>query len=254
MNVLLIEDEIPAAEKLERYLNRIDSNINILERCTSIKSSVSWLSKNDTELDLIFMDIQLKDGISFEIFPQVNIEAPIIFTTAFDEYAIDAFKVNGIDYLLKPITFTDLQNALKKFAQLKSTFNSRSHSDKIIEVAETLSQKKIKDRFLVKLGNYIHSIKSSDVAYFFADGRTVYLITQENKKFVIDYKLRHLEDIISNERFFRVNRSFIMSFQNIENVAVYSNSRLSITSKVNCSDEIIVSRERVGEFKAWLDR
>jgi len=250
MKVLIIEDEQPAAEKIERYLKKHDSKIEICAIISNIKQSVEWLQMNQASEDIIFMDIQLEDGLSFEIFSSIAINKPVIFTTAYDEYAIDAFKVNSIDYLLKPITFTDVSNALKKLKSLKESLGGSSAINSSIS---NLPEKKYKDRFLVKMGNYIHSIKVSDVNYFEADGRLVYLINNENKKFIIDFKLSELEGILDNEKFTRVNRSYIVNINAINNVAIFTNSRLKL-NLFNTKTDIIVSRDRVSKFKVWLDR
>jgi len=250
MKILIIEDETPAADKLERYLLKHDPNIEICAKLTSVETSVSWLRENQNSLDIIFMDIQLTDGLSFEIFSQLKVKKPVIFTTAYDEYAIDAFKVNSIDYLLKPLTFTDITNALKKLESLKESI---SNGPNINASIVKLPEKKYKDRFLVKQGNYIHSLKIEDVDFFKSDGRIVYLNTNAKKKYIIDYKMSELEDVLNNKSFYRVNRSFIVNINAIKNVSVFTNSRLQL-HLLNTSEEIIVSRDRVGDFKVWLDR
>jgi two-component system, LytTR family, response regulator len=248
MNIVIIEDEQLAAEKLERYLLKYDANINIVNVLSSISESVNWF-KNNNNYEVVFMDIQLTDGLSFEIFNQVKINKPVIFATAFDEYAVDAFKVNSIDYILKPITFTDISKAMNKLKSMQSLFNP----DLVKKVAEIMHHKKEKDRFLVRLGNHIHSIITEEIALFFAEGRTVYLVTKENKKFIIDFKLEDVNKVLNSKLFFRVNRSFIININSIKDVIVYSNSRLKITPKVTTDKEIIVSREKVSAFKTWLE-
>jgi DNA-binding LytR/AlgR family response regulator len=248
MNIVIIEDEQLAAEKLERYLLKYDANINIVNVLSSISESVNWF-KNNNNYEVVFMDIQLTDGLSFEIFNQVKINKPVIFATAFDEYAVDAFKVNSIDYILKPITFTDISKAMNKLKSMQSLFNPHI----VKKVAEIMHHKKEKDRFLVRLGNHIHSIITEEIALFFAEGRTVYLVTKENKKFIIDFKLEDVNKVLNSKLFFRVNRSFIININSIKDVIVYSNSRLKITPKVTTDKEIIVSREKVSAFKTWLE-
>lgn len=249
MKVVIIEDEVLAAEKLERYLLKYDSKIEILEKLVSIESAVEWF-QNTQEYDVIFMDIQLTDGLSFEIFHQVKIKKPVIFTTAFDEYAIDAFKVNSIDYILKPITFTDLFAAMNKLKSMQTIFNPNSISESVEKI---IAKEKLKDRFLVKLGNHIHSIKTEEIALFYAEGRTVYLVTHQNKKFILDYKLEDLTNVLKMEEFFRVNRTFIININAIKDVIVYSNNRLKITPTIKVEKDIIVSREKVSSFKKWFE-
>lgn len=250
MKIVIVEDEMPAAEKLERYLKKYDANAEVVVKLQSIVDAVNWFVNPTDDFDLVFMDIQLTDGLSFEIFNQVRIDKPIIFTTAFDEYAIDAFKVNSIDYLLKPITFTELSKALNKFKTMKRVFSSNKDVEHVLKAIE---QKKSKERFLVRMGNHIHSVKTSDIALFYAEGRTVYLMTIANKKFILDYKLEDLTKLLDEKDFFRVNRSFIININAIIDVLVYSNSRLKIITQVKVDNEIVVSREKVNLFKTWLE-
>ncbi|TRX55974.1 response regulator transcription factor [Fulvivirga sp. M361] len=252
MNVLIIEDEVPAAEKLERYLKKYDTDIQVLDRLNSVKSSVQWLSHHQQQVELIFMDIQLLDGKSFEIFDQVKINTPIIFITAFDEYAIDAFKVNSIDYLLKPITFGDLSSSLEKLEQMKKDLGSNGNAVDINAVLSQLQQKSYKNRFMVKLGEHIKSITTDKIEFFFAEGRNVFLFTNENRKFIIDFKLEDLENMLDPQTFYRANRSFILNIEGIIDVVVYSNSRLKVIPRLDFDKEIIISREKVQAFKDWF--
>ncbi|MEM7108338.1 MAG: LytTR family DNA-binding domain-containing protein [Bacteroidota bacterium] len=254
MKVLIIEDEVPAAEKLERYLKRYDDEIEVVEKLNSVSSSTVWLQKHQGAVDLIFMDIQLLDGKSFEIFDQVQIQKPIIFITAFDEYAIDAFKVNSIDYLLKPITFDDLSGALEKLEQMKVNLGQNEANGQIDlnSMLAKLQQQSYKTRFMVKLGEHIKSITTERIEFFFAEGRNVYLVTSENRKFIIDFKLEDLEDMLDPKAFFRANRTFIVNIDGINDVVVYSNSRLKIIPRLDYEKEIIVSREKVAPFKEWM--
>jgi DNA-binding LytR/AlgR family response regulator len=249
MRIVILEDEQLAAEKLERYLLKYNADATIVSKLTSNDEAIQWFQNNE-DYDVVFMDIQLTDGLSFEIFNQAKITKPIIFTTAFDEYAIDAFKVNSVDYILKPITFTDVSNAMNKLKKMQHLF---SNTTQISNVAKQIAEKKNKDRFLVRLGNHIHSIKTNQISLFFAEGRTVYLITSEKKKFILDYKLESLEEVLNAKEFFRVNRTFIVNINSIDDVLVYSNSRLKIITKVYNEKDIIVSREKVSAFKSWFE-
>lgn len=254
LRVLIIEDEIPAAEKLERYLQKYSSGISVIAKIQSVRESVEWLQARQNEIDLIFMDVQLLDGMSFDIFRQVKIEKPVIFITAFNEFALDAFKVKGIDYLLKPVSFNDLSVSLQKLDQLRSQLNwNEEKFETLKEAVTTLPVKIYKSRFMVKLGDHIRSITADQIGLLFADGRDVYLITNENKKFIIDYTLETLEDLIDSKIFFRANRSYILNIHFIQDVVVYSNSRLKIVPGIKWDQEIIVSREKVSEFKQWFD-
>ncbi len=254
MNVLIIEDEVPAAEKLERYLLKYDSTTVIAARLNSVADAVAWLRDHQEQVDLIFMDIQLMDGLSFQIFQQVQVRKPVIFITAFNEFALDAFKVNSIDYLLKPITFTDLSNSLKKLESLREQL--QWNDSKTRQLSDVFSSNKTKDyktRFMVKLGDHIRSITTDQISLFYADGRDVYLVTTQNRKFIVDYTLETLEDLLDPTVFYRVNRTFILNIHAIKDVMMYSNSRLKISLTQEFDKEIIVSREKVNPFKEWFD-
>ena len=255
MNVVIIEDEKPAADKLQRHLKKLDSSVKILKVIASVKNAVSWINENGGEADLYFLDVQLADGLSFEIFEHTEINKPIIFTTAFNQYAIEAFRVNGLDYLLKPVTFEKLKESINKIEKLKSNLGQQ-HGPQINDLNEILSQLKdqtYKNRFMVKVGEHIKSITADVINLFFAEGRTAYLVTRQERKFIIDYKLESLEEILDPNLFFRVNRSFIVNINAIKDVLVYSNSRLKISVEPEFPKEIIVSREKVNAFKDWFN-
>lgn len=254
MKVVIIEDEVPSAEKLERYLAKYDASIEILARLTSVKESVNWLQQNQDNTDLIFMDIQLTDGLSFHIFQQVTVRKPVIFITAFNEFALDAFKVNSVDYLLKPITFTDLTASLKKLENLREQLQwSKEKTEQLQKVFSTSKTKDYKNRFMVKLGDHIRSITTDQICLLYAEGRDVYMVTTQNRKFIVDYTLETLEDLLEPKNFLRINRTYILNINSIKDVIVYSNSRLKITLAQEFDKEIIVSREKVGAFKEWFD-
>lgn len=253
LHVLIVEDETPAAEKLERYLTRYSEGIVVKGKAESVEEAVNWLAEHQSSIDLIFMDIQLKDGMSFEIFKEVKINKPVIFITAYNEYALDAFKVNGIDYLLKPITFTDLSNSLKKIENLGTQLRWGDDRTETVLHALNAPERAYKNRFMVKLGDHIKSITVDQISLFFADGRDVYLITNQLRKFIIDYTLENLDEILDPKIFKRINRSYIVNINAIQDVVVYSNSRLKITPQVKWEPEIIVSREKVSDFKEWFD-
>lgn len=253
LKVLIVEDETPAAEKLTRYLQKYSEGITVLGVAGSVTEAVQWLAERQQEIDLIFMDIQLKDGLSFQIFQRVTVNKPVIFITAYNEYALDAFKVNGIDYLLKPVTFTDLSASLKKVETLSEQLRWNEQKSEKVATAFEQPARSFKNRFMVKLGDHIRSITSDQISFFYADGRDVYLVTQQLRKFIIDYTLENLEEILDPKDFYRVNRSYILNIAAIQDVVVYSNSRLKITPQIKWEDEIIVSREKVGEFKEWFD-
>lgn len=257
MKVYIIEDEIPAAEKVERLLKRYDENIEVIGRAMSVKQAVDWV-KNDGEADLLFMDIQLTDGLSFDIFKEVNLEIPVVFTTAYNEYAIEAFKANGIDYLLKPISFEAISESIDKFKSLKNRLQDQGQAEvnSIIDLQsalQMLSKRDYKTRFMVKIGEHIKSVTTDTIDLFYAEGRNAYIVTNEGRRLIIDYKLETLEEMLDPKKFFRVNRTFIVEIDSIKDVLVYSNSRLKIILKHNFDREIIVSREKVNAFKVWFD-
>lgn len=254
MKVLIIEDEAPAAEKLERYLHKYDPSIEILGVIDNASDAITRL-RGGEKPDLIFMDIQLRDGLSFQIFQQVAVRTPVIFTTAFNEFALDAFKVNSIDYVLKPITFTALAASMQKLDAMKAALNSDEHHHRMNAVLNNpnLKTKDYKTRFMVKLGEHIRSITTDQITVLYADGRDVYLVTQQSRKFIIDYTLEALEEVLDPHQFFRPNRTFIININAIRDVLVYSNSRLKVSLAHDFDKEIIVSREKVSEFKEWFD-
>ncbi len=250
MKILIVEDEIPAAEKLQRYLLKYDPNIVVMDIITSVRIAAEWLSVEAHLPDVIFMDIQLSDGLSFEIFNLVEVRCPVIFATAHDDYALDAFKVNSIDYIMKPITYMEVSQSLKKLNKLSTQLVKLNAISGLISGVRS---KKTKDRFLVKKGNQIQSIKTSDIQLFYAEGRTVFLVTTSNDRYIIDFNLSDLESLVPSKSFYRVNRSFIININSINKINKYSNSRLKLITDYDPPSEIVVSRERVTEFKEWLE-
>ncbi len=250
MKVVIIEDEPLAAQKLARYLAKYDPHTEVIAQLNSVTTAVNWLRQHLEKADLLFVDIQLHEELSFSIFQQLEVNKPIIFTTAYEEYAIDAFQVNSIDYLLKPITFTQLSQALDKFKRLRSQWiSTASVPAGLMEAGKA----QYKDRFLVRRGNKIQSVRTSEISYFSADGRLVSLHHQEGRKYVLDYTLSELEGMLDPESFFRANRSFVLQINTIQDVVVYSSSRLKVSvAGQSANHEIVVSRDRVGDFKNWL--
>jgi DNA-binding LytR/AlgR family response regulator len=257
MKILIIEDELPAAEKLELLLKKYDSQIEIVKHITTVEKSVAYLKENQKNIDLIFLDIQLTDGLSFDIFKSIQVETPIIFTTAFHEYAIDAFKLNSIDYLLKPLSYEALSKAMDKINSMKANLPSSDSTANISleQLTQLISAKdqNYKKRYLVKIGEHIKSIQVEDIYFFYAEGRTVFIITNEKRKFIIDSTLEELANQLNSQKFFRANRTFIINFDHITDVVVYSTSRLRIKYPFEFEKEIIVSREKVSDFKAWYE-
>ncbi|MCA6074918.1 LytR/AlgR family response regulator transcription factor [Fulvivirga sedimenti] len=250
MKILIVEDEELAAERLQEMVNTYDPSIEIHGPLDTIKEAVRFLQKNHESIDLILLDIQLADGKSFEIFNQIQFNNPVIFTTAYDEYAIDAFRLNSIDYLLKPISTEDLKKALDKFFNVQKSqtpFISR-------ELIQTiLSKRKFKERFLVKAGQRMYFRETPEIDHFFADDKLCYLTDLEGKKFLIDHTLEQLEDLLDPDMFFRVNRSAIVQLQAIREIRQINGNRLQIFTKTGTGDHLIVSRSRVPNFKSWLE-
>ncbi|WP_305981988.1 LytR/AlgR family response regulator transcription factor [Roseivirga thermotolerans] len=252
MKVLIVEDESMAAKRLSALLKKMEPTVEILDQLDSVKTAVKWLKVNES--DLLFFDIQLADGLSFEILNQVSVKAPIIFTTAFDEYAIRAFKVNSIDYLLKPIDPKELEMALAKFHKNfedKSPVVPNMH---MLQEAMKMLSRQYKERFVVKVGEHIHTLAVKDTAYFFSQEKATYLVTEGGKRYIIDFTLEEVEGLVDPDEFFRISRKYLVSMRAIKDIITYSNSRLRIMLRQADDMDAIVSRERVQDFKKWLDR
>jgi len=251
MNVLIIEDEKVAADKLEHMLESIDPTIKVMAKLGSIKNSVKWLLHQTA--DLIFLDIQLSDGISFSIFEQVDVNTPIIFTTAYDQYAIRAFQINSIAYLLKPIRKSELGESLKKYKTLHSS--SGIDFDALLAQLQA-STKEYKKRFLIQIGSKIKKVEVSDVAYFFVQDKSVFLRTFQSKLFPLDSSLDQLELVLDPDTFFRINRKYIVNMHAISEMIAYSRGRVKLQLEPRADDQFdtIVSIERSADFKKWLNR
>jgi len=250
MKVLIIEDEQPAQDRLIQQLKLIDPSIEMAAKLDSIKSSVQWL-ENNPHPDLLFLDIQLADGLSFSIFDSVVTDKPIIFCTAYDEYAIQAFKHNSIDYLLKPIDQNELKAAVDKFKSLRG--ENTSIDLKALQEMLQAPKRAYKQRFMVKLGDKIKSIKQEEIQYLYSEHKATFLKSADDRKFIIDYTLDQLEELLNPSLFFRLNRKYIAQLDAIEEVYAYSNSRLKVKLKSCDDNDILVSREKVGKLKEWLD-
>lgn len=255
IKVLIIEDEELAALRLQKMLKQGKEEIIVLGILDSIESSVKWINNHQTP-DLIFLDIQLSDGISFEIFNQVELKCPVIFVTAYDAYALKAFELNSIDYLLKPLRQELLDKSIEKFQKIKQQFSSSDMFQKMQQIIESysLSGKAFKTRFLINKGETVISVKTDEIAYFFAEEKVVFMVLNNNQKHIINYSLDQLEQNLDPDNFFRVNRQFIVSEHSIEKISNYFNYKLKINLKPQAGESIIVSKSRVTEFKEWLDR
>ncbi|MEO9965737.1 MAG: response regulator transcription factor [Reichenbachiella sp.] len=252
MKVLIIEDEAPAFRRLQKLLEEIDPSIEIVEVFDGVKEAVKWFN-NHQGPDLIFMDIQLSDGLSFEIFEQTEINNPVIFTTAFDEYMLKAFKVNSIDYLLKPINKDDLQHSLDKYRSLKSQF-SDSQPTTIQDLIKNirLDDRKFKSRFLVKMGEKMMSVETEDISCFMAKSGVVFLLTKAGKKYLIDQTLDEIIRELDPDKYYRANRQFVLGYSSIQAVHKYGKSKLMVETNFDHEEQIIVSSEKATSFKEWL--
>ncbi len=254
MNILIVEDEELAVKKLQKTLAAVDDTAVVLASTDSIKSTVEWLNDNP-QPDLILMDIELADGQSFEIFNLVDVKSPVIFTTSYDEYALKAFKVNSVDYLLKPIQKEELAAALTKYKKLQSNAKPDISLDNLVkELQQKLQPKEYRKRFLVKHGQKLVSVEVEDIAYFYSDGRLNFFKTKDNKKFVVDYTMDELEDMLDPERYFRISRSFYVSVNSIDKIDDYFGNRLVLGLIPEVDKEALVSREKVTEFKKWMGK
>ena len=251
MNVLIIEDEKPAARRLNRMLAKL--NLEVQQMLHSVEESLNWLQNNDHP-DLIFLDIQLSDGLSFDIFEEIEVKSAIIFTTAYDEYALKAFKLNSIDYLLKPLDEDDLKIALDKFNDNRpKQIDVQVNLDDIRKLLVNPVDRKFKKRLTIKVGQHIKIIPIDEVECFYSENKSTYIHTKEKRNHLLDHSLEHWQEQLNPEYFFRVNRTFIVHINAIKDIIAHSNSRLKLVLNSYNETEIIVSRERVKEFKNWID-
>lgn len=259
MKILIVEDEELAVKKLQKTLASVDAAASVIAVTDSIKATVDWLQTNP-QPDLILMDIELADGQSFEVFNLTEVKSPVIFTTSYDEYALKAFKVNSVDYLLKPIQKEELQAALQKYRHLHSTAKvTDSKADVnleslVRELQQKLQPKEFRKRFLVKHAQKLVSVEIDEIAYFYSDGRLNFFKTSDNKKYVVDYTMDELEEMLDPEKYFRISRSFYVSVSSIDKIDDYFGNRLILQLKPAVDKEALVSREKVTEFKKWMGK
>ena len=251
IKVIIVEDEKPSARRLQRMLSEL--NIEALEMLHSVKEAVAWFKSNEHP-DLILLDIQLSDGLSFEIFEQVTVNSAIIFTTAYDEYALKAFKLNSIDYLLKPIDDEELETAINKF-----TIHQPEKHDLLVDINQIKKllinplDKSYKKRFTIKIGQHLRVVDTEDIECFYSEQKATYSYTMQRKNYLMVFSLEQLEDELDPAKFFKVNRKFIVNIAAINDIIAYTNSRLQIKLNNFSELEIIVSREKVKEFRKWLE-
>jgi len=249
MKALILEDEARAANHLERLLAKVAPEISVIAKLESVRDGVKYL-QNNPEPELIFSDIQLADGLSFEIYKQVAVNCPIIFTTAYDHYAIEAFQTNGIDYLLKPVEEERLLKAIEKARH----FSPGLVLEKLLAMNKPTSERTYKSRFMVKVGDKIKSVPVEEILVFYSQEKASFIRTSDAHTYCIDYALDQLEPMLDPEKYFRINRKYIVSIDACTNILAWTNSRLRLKIDGIDDSDIIVARERVMEFKNWLDR
>lgn len=251
MNVIIIEDEKPAARRLSRLL--AEFKVEVSTMLHSVEESINWFQNNEHP-DLIFLDIQLSDGLSFEIFEEIEVRSAIIFTTAYDEYALQAFKLNSIDYLLKPIDDEELEVAVKKYKALKPEPQKMALDfEDIKKLLVNPLEREYKKRFTVRVGQHLKIINADEVECFYSENKGTYAATSEGRNYLLDTTLENLETELEPKIFFRVSRKFYVNVNHIKDIISYTNSRLQIKLNHENGQEIIVSRERVRDFKLWLE-
>ena len=252
MKVLIIEDEQPAAQQLKKILTQTDPSVSVIEILDSVESSVLWL-RTFPAPDAIFMDIQIADGLSFDIFHHVEVTSPVVFTTAFDQYAIKAFKVNAVDYLLKPIDEDELGEVLDKLKKRKAAASVPIDNSVFLKsLLQDFSKKDYKQRFLIKIGQNLTTVETEDIAYFFSEDGVCQFFPFSNRKHIVEHTLDELETLLNPKDFFRINRKFLINIKAIQKISPHFNSRLKLSLTPQYVDEVLVARERVNDFKAWL--
>ncbi|MEP0367474.1 MAG: LytTR family DNA-binding domain-containing protein [Cyclobacteriaceae bacterium] len=252
MKYIIIEDEQLAAKRLRQLIEEIRPDYQFVSKFDSVEGAT--ISLPALKYDLLFMDIQLADGNSFDIFDQITVKAPIIFTTAYDEYALKAFKSNSVDYLLKPIDANELKSAIEKFEENhKPADKLENQAPDLNELLKSL-QPKGKERFVVKVGEHLKTIDTKDVQLIFSQDKATYLFTKEGRRYLIDYTVDRVKELLSPDTFFQVSRKFIINLHCIKDIIAFTNSRLEIVVEHFEEEQVIVARERVSDFKEWLDR
>jgi DNA-binding LytR/AlgR family response regulator len=248
MKVIILEDENRAVNHLYRLIEQVAPDMEISRTFETVREAISYL-ENEPPVDLIFSDVQLADGTSFEIFSRVPVRCPIIFTTAYDTYAIEAFNSNGVDYLLKPIEEERLKRAVDKARK----FTSNLALEKLLSLSTPPGYQKYKSRFMVKVGEKIRTIMIEEILLFYSFEKTSYLHTRNHRNYIIDYSLEELETMLDKNRFFKINRKYILSIEACSQIMAWSNNRLKINIEGMDDQKIVVARERVRDFKSWLD-
>ncbi len=251
MKILIIEDEPQTAIDMAQTLKKVEPSIEVLDILDSVSSSVNYLTTNVMP-ELIYMDIQLADGLSFDIFRQVKITCPVIFCTAYDEYAINAFKLNGVDFILKPFDINSVRKSIEKINLLKTHFQKESqYTDLVTNFLSTLKPA-TKSCFLVNHKGKMIPIATSDIAYFFITDKLNFIFTFDGQKYLVDHSLEELERMVDSQQFYRVNRQYLLNFASIKEVEPYFNRKLVVKLSVKCTEQILVGKLKITDFKTWL--
>jgi DNA-binding LytR/AlgR family response regulator len=254
MKVVIVEDEHLSAQRLQGMLKKYDPSIEVLAELPSVAASVDWF-KNNPDPDLVLMDIHLEDGQSFSIYETINLQVPVIFTTAFDEYTIKAFKVNSVDYLMKPLNYEELVAAIEKFKRI----HGEDGEEKTLGLEHLLQsmQKKepeYKSRFLVSIGSRLKTIETEDIQYFFSADKITFLVTKENQRFPIDYSLDKMAVMLDPKQFYRINRQMTVKLEAIKNIHVFTKGKIKLDLDPPTKEDVFVSMDKVVEFKEWLGK
>jgi DNA-binding LytR/AlgR family response regulator len=252
MNVVIIEDEQLTAQRLEGMLKKYDAAISVMVVLPSVAESVEWF-KNNTDPDLIFMDIHLEDGQSFSIFEKINLEVPVIFTTAYDEYMIRAFKVNSVDYLMKPVNYEELVQGIEKYKRIHEQPVEKEGISALLNAIQT-KETDYKQRFLISIGSRLKTIEIADTAYFYSAEKVTFLVTKDSQRFPIDFSLDKLSAVVDPKQFFRINRQMMTGLSAIDNIHVYPKGRLKLDLVPVMKEDVLVSLDKVVEFKEWLGK
>jgi DNA-binding LytR/AlgR family response regulator len=255
MRVVIIEDEYPAADRLQGLLRKVDPGISVIKVLESVSAARQWFPDQAAPPDLIFSDIQLSDGLSFEIYESLQVRCPIIFTTAYDEYAIKAFKVKSIDYLLKPVKQTELATALEKYYDLREDFSpvqSQTRIESLLEMLKSPQQETYKHRFLVMGHDQLIPVGVEDIAYFYTTQDIVYLVKRDGRRHAVDFRMEQLLELLDPKQFYRLNRQYLCQLTSIRSIHPYFNGRLKLVLQPDPAEEVIVSREKAKSFKTWL--
>jgi DNA-binding LytR/AlgR family response regulator len=253
MKVVIVEDEHLTAQRLAGMLKKYEANIEILAELPSVSEAIDWF-KSNPDPDLAFMDIHLEDGQSFSIFENINLQVPVIFTTAYDEYTIRAFKVNSVDYLMKPLNYEELVQAIEKYKRIHAHPHNEEHNIEALLQSLHKKEPEYKDRFLVSIGSRLKTIETSEINYFYSAEKITFLVTKDNQRFPIDYSLDKLAIMLNPKEYYRVNRQMMVKLSAISNIHVYPKGKIKLDLLPSTKEEVFVSLDKVVEFKDWLGR